>query len=198
MMQIKVQAMGDYQTNCYIITLEGKDLIIDPGMNSLAWIKENVSNPIAVLNTHGHFDHVWSNDIVCRTFNLKLYTPKKDIFMLSMDTYDLGMPPSSADYEVEEDEEIEIKGIKIKFHFFPGHTPGCSMIEINNVLFSGDFLFKGTIGRCDFAYSNVEDMKKSLKKVLSWEKDFIFYPGHGKESTLKAENNSLTQWLNYL
>ncbi|NQY25132.1 MAG: MBL fold metallo-hydrolase [Campylobacteraceae bacterium] len=197
-MQIKVQAMGDYQTNCYIVTINDKDLIIDPGMNSLPWIKEQVNNPIAVLNTHGHFDHVWSNDIVCKTYNIKLHTPKKDIFMLSMDSYGLGMPHSAADVEIEEDEEIEIQGIKIKFHFFPGHTPGCSMIQIDKDLFSGDFIFKDSIGRCDFPYSNVEDMKHSLKKVLSWEKDYNIHPGHGISTTLKAENNSLVQWLNYL
>ena len=68
-MDIKVQAMGDYQTNCYIATIDGKDLIIDPGMDSLRWIKTQVTNPIAILNTHGHFDHVWSNAEVQKEYN---------------------------------------------------------------------------------------------------------------------------------
>ncbi|MGB6020444.1 MAG: MBL fold metallo-hydrolase, partial [Sulfurimonadaceae bacterium] len=63
-MQIKVQPMGMYQTNCYIVTVDGKDFIIDPGVNATEWVKANVTNPVAVLNTHAHFDHVWSNQEV--------------------------------------------------------------------------------------------------------------------------------------
>ena len=60
-MTIKSQAMGSYQTNCYIVTINDKDLIIDPGMDATQWVIDNTTNPIAILNTHGHFDHVWSN-----------------------------------------------------------------------------------------------------------------------------------------
>lgn len=197
-MQIKVKAMGEYQTNCYIIKINGFDIIIDPGVNALDWIEKNVDNVIAVLNTHGHFDHIWSNDEVCKRYKVNLYTPKNDIFLLSSDPFSMGMPFSKANVEIKEDEEITIKDIKIKFHYVPGHTPGCSMIEINNTIFSGDFIFKGSIGRCDFPFSNVEDMKESIKKVLSWQEDFVIYPGHGEKTHLSDEINSLKQWLNYL
>jgi len=60
-MEIKIQPMGATQTNCYIVTVEGKDFIIDPGMGATKWVLDNVTNPVAILNTHGHFDHVWSN-----------------------------------------------------------------------------------------------------------------------------------------
>ena len=186
-MDIKVQPMGDYQTNCYIVTVDGKDIVIDPGVNSLSWVKSNVKNPIAVLNTHGHFDHIWSNQAVKEALNVKLYTPKDDEFMLTLDPYGLGMPPSYADVLVNPDEELEIEGIKIKFHHFPGHTPGCSVIEINGSLFSGDFIFSGTIGRFDFPMSNASDMKKSLQKILEWEDNYHIYPGHGSKTTLSNE-----------
>ena len=114
-MDIKVQPMGDYQTNCYIVTINDKDLIIDPGVNAFSWIKRNVKNPIAILNTHGHFDHVWSNQEIKDNYKIKLYIPKDDEFMLTLDPYNLGMPPSYADILVNSDEEIEIEGIKIKF-----------------------------------------------------------------------------------
>ena len=99
-------------------------------------------------------------------YNLKIYTPKDDNFMLEKDPYGLGMPPSSADVLIQPDEEIEIDGIKIKFHHFPGHTPGCSAIQINEHLFTGDFIFKGTIGRFDFPNSDAKLMKQSINKVL--------------------------------
>ena len=73
-MDIKVQPMGDYQTNCYIVTINDKDLIIDPGVNAFSWIKRNVKNPIAILNTHGHFDHVWSNQEIKDNYKIKLYS----------------------------------------------------------------------------------------------------------------------------
>ena len=71
-MQVKVHPMGDYQTNCYVVTLDDKDFIIDPGVNALPWLKKMVKNPVAVLNTHGHFDHVWSNQEVKEFFKVKL------------------------------------------------------------------------------------------------------------------------------
>jgi len=107
-MDIKVQPMGDYQTNCYIVTVDKKDFIIDPGVDALRWIKQNVTNPVAILNTHGHFDHVWSNTAVQNEYNLKIYTPKDDNFMLEKDPYGMGMPPSCADVLIEPDEEISI------------------------------------------------------------------------------------------
>ncbi|WP_026804467.1 MBL fold metallo-hydrolase [Aliarcobacter lanthieri] len=197
-MQIKVHPMGDYQTNCYIITIEGKDIIIDPGYEATTWIKYNTTNPIAVLNTHGHFDHIWSNQEVKELFNISLYTPKDDEFMLTLNPYNLGMPPSYADILVNPDEEIEIDNIKIKFHHFPGHTPGCSVIEINKTLFSGDFIFKGTIGRFDFPMSNAKDMKNSINKILKWNKDFHIYPGHGQKTTLNNEIENLRQWEKHI
>lgn len=197
-MGIKIQPMGDYQTNCYIITVNNKDFIIDPGVGATSWIKQNVKNPYVILNTHGHFDHVWSNKEVSDLFGLKIYTPKNDNFMLQKDPYNMGMTPSSADYLVEPDEEIDFDGVKVKFHFFPGHTPGCSAIEIDNNLFAGDFIFKGSIGRCDFPYSNPDDMIKSLDKVLKWERDITIYPGHGQATTLHNERSSLENWKNYL
>lgn len=193
-MDIKVQPMGDYQTNCYIATIDGKDFIIDPGVDALRWIKTQVKNPIAILNTHGHFDHVWSNTEVKEEYNLKIYTPQDDNIMLQKDPYGMGMPPSTADVLIQPDEQIELEGIKIKFHHFPGHTPGCSAIQINEHLFTGDFIFKGTIGRFDFPMSDASKMKQSIQKVLTWEEDFHIYPGHGDKTTLKSEIYTLRQW----
>ncbi len=197
-MNIKIQPMGEYQTNCYIVTIDGKDLIIDPGVDSSSWIKQNTSNPIAILNTHGHFDHVWDNKKVSDELNLKIYCPKEDTFMLEDDPFGQGTPSSNADFHIEPNEEILIDNIKIKFHHFPGHTPGCSAIQIKDALFSGDFIFKGSIGRVDFPYSSPPDMTMSIQKILNWNEDLVIYPGHGPSTSLKEERNSLANWLNYL
>jgi len=129
-MEIKIQPMGGTQTNCYIVTIDKKDFIIDPGTGATKWVLNNVTNPVAILNTHGHFDHVWSNHEVQEALKIPLYCPKDDIFMLSKCPLGQSVPPSKADYEVVGDEELTIKGVKIQYRHFPGHTPGNSIIEI--------------------------------------------------------------------
>jgi glyoxylase-like metal-dependent hydrolase (beta-lactamase superfamily II) len=197
-MTIKSQPMGEYQTNCYIVTIDEKDIIIDPGKGATSWVLQNTTNPIAILNTHGHFDHVWSNKELKETLNIPIYCPKDDCFMLSDDPFSQGTPSSIADIEVDQDEQFELNGVNFQFHHFPGHTPGCSAISIEDNLFSGDFIFNGSIGRVDFPYSNPDDMKKSINKILSWEKDYKIYTGHGQSTTLFKEKDSLKSWLNYI
>ena len=75
-MDIKVHPMGDYGTNCYIVSIDEKDFIIDPGVGATAWVKQNAKNPVAVLNTHGHFDHVWSNQEVKCVYRRSLKSHK--------------------------------------------------------------------------------------------------------------------------
>jgi glyoxylase-like metal-dependent hydrolase (beta-lactamase superfamily II) len=197
-MKIKSAPMGPYQTNCYIVTIDNKDLIIDPGVDSLDWIVANTTNPIAILNTHGHFDHVWSNNVVKEKLDIPIYCPIDDCFMLRDDPFSQGTPKSEEDVAVTKEQTFDINGIEVKFHHFPGHTPGCSAIEIQDALFSGDFIFEGSIGRVDFPYSNPSDMIESINKVLAWEKDINIYPGHGNSTTLFKEKTSLESWLNYL
>ncbi|MDR1614315.1 MAG: MBL fold metallo-hydrolase [Campylobacteraceae bacterium] len=190
--------MGVLETNCYIIWLPEGEIIIDPGMDAAEWVIENVQNPIAIFNTHGHFDHVWSNCELQTKLKIPLYTPKPDIFMLLNDPFGYGMDSSVPDFEVKEDEKFEIGGTEVEFLHFPGHTPGCSAIKIDGALFSGDFIFKNSIGRTDFPYSSPKDMKKSILKFLKIKENLKIYPGHGESTTVKAEQKSLPFWLNYL
>lgn len=194
-MQIKIQPMGPTQTNCYIVTIDGKDLIIDPGTDATEWVIKNTNNPIAILNTHGHFDHVWSNAELKRKLDIPIYAPKADAFMLEDDPLGQGTPPSKPDFLVEGDATLDIKGIKVIYRHFPGHTPGCSIIEIEDVWFSGDFLFYQSIGRWDFPSSSGEDMAKSLEKAMKIKEDFTLYPGHGLSTTLKAEQRIMPFWI---
>ncbi len=197
-MEIKVQPMGVYQTNCYIVTEGGKDFIIDPGVNATEWVLKNVKDPVAILNTHGHFDHVWSNAELQKKLNIPLYTPKGDVMMLSDSSWMPDLPPSKPDYEVDGDEEIDFDGVKVKFRHFPGHCPGCSAIEIGDAMFSGDFIFERSIGRTDFPYSSPHDMKKSLEKFKKLDFDKIIYPGHGGKTTIKQEQKNSDYWISNL
>ena len=198
MMEIKMQPMGVTQTNCYIVTIDNKDLIIDPGIGATKWVVKNTKNPIAILNTHGHYDHVWSNAELKEKLKVPIYIQKDDEFMLTKPLLAQNTPPSKADYLVNGDEELYIDNIKVQYRHFPGHTPGNSIIEIEDVWFSGDFIFDGSIGRWDFPFSSGEDMIKSLNKVMKIEKDFTLYPGHGVSTTLKREQKRLPLWIEYI
>jgi len=200
-MKVKYMPMGMYQTNCYIVTIDGKDLIIDAGVDATKWVLENVNNPIAILNTHGHFDHIWSNKELKENLNIPIYINKLDAFMLQSDPFGQNIPKVKADVLVDGDEKFVLDGVEFEFLHFAGHTPGCSIIKIKDKIFSGDFIFKNSIGRVDFPYSNPDDMKKSLNKILSWDlgdKDYEIFPGHGDKTTLKKEQNSLRAWINYI
>ena len=197
-MEIKIQPMGQTQTNCYIVTIDNKDLIIDPGMGATSWVLNNTTNPIAILNTHGHYDHVWSNAELQKELNIPLYISKDDAFMLEKCILGQNPPSSKADVLVDGDEELTIEGIKVQYRHFPGHTPGNSIIEIEDVWFSGDFLFQQSIGRWDFPFSSGEAMMKSLEKAMKIERDFTVYPGHGMSTTLKQEQRGMPMWLEYV
>ncbi|MFY9142531.1 MBL fold metallo-hydrolase [Sulfuricurvum sp.] len=194
-MEILKRPMGDYQTNCYIVKIDGKEIIIDPGMGATEWVMANVANPVAILNTHGHFDHVWSNSELQKKLNIPLYTPKGDVMLLQNSSWMPGLPPSTPDIEVDGDQNFTIEGIEVKFHHFPGHCPGCSMIEIGDAVFSGDFLFEGSIGRWDFPYSDAEAMRQSLKKFSRWSSNQTLYPGHGNPTSVQKELRNVDYWL---
>lgn len=197
-MQIKSKACGAYGTNCYIVTMDDKELIIDPGMEAVSWVLRNVHHPVAILNTHGHFDHVWSNAELASQLHIPIYAPQDDCFMLESDPFGQGTPASHASVKVVGDQCFNIEGIPVQFFHFPGHTPGCSAILIDQKLFSGDFIFKNSIGRYDFPYSSGDQMRRSLEKFLKIDADWEIFPGHGVSTTLKVEQQNVPYWFNFL
>lgn len=197
-MNIICKPCGIYETNCYILFTEKGEFIIDPGTDALLFIHQHVKNPLAILNTHGHHDHVWDNAKVKKEYNIPIYIHKNDAFMLN-DPFNQGFESSKADVLIDNEDILNICGVDFKFHFLPGHTPGCTMIELvdNNIMFSGDFLFFRSIGRWDFPYSDANLMKQSLEKIIAYKEDFKLLPGHGQETSLKAEQAHLPSWLRY-
>ena len=194
-MQILKKAFGEYVTNCYILKGEQSDLVIDPGEGSFDWVMQNTGKIAAVLNTHGHFDHVYDDAKLQRT-GAKIYIHEDDAFMLRADPFET-MPESiEADVLIKgQEQSFEIAGFNVKFSLFAGHTPGSCMIEAGGAIFSGDVIFKGSIGRWDFPFSNGEQMRASLHKILQIEGDFTLYPGHGPNTSLQAEKQNLKYFL---
>ena len=194
-MQVDFALFGEYHTNCFVVTHNEKSIIIDPGMGADEWILQDIKNPIAIINTHGHFDHIWSNSVIKKHFNIPLIIHEKDAFMLQNDIFSLNTPKSEADILIDSDKTIKLDEFEISFKHFPGHTPGSMSVEIGDFMFSGDFVFKGTIGRYDFPYSNRDEMKNSIEKFLKLDYDKVIYPGHGTTTSIKKAKKDLQEWL---
>lgn len=196
-MQILKKAFGEYATNCYILKGEQGDLVIDPGEGSYDWVMQNTGKIAAVLNTHGHFDHVY-DDAKLQRAGAKIYIHEEDAFMLRADPFETLPEPIEADVLVKgQEQSFEIAGFNVKFSLFVGHTPGSCMIEVDGVIFSGDVIFKGSIGRWDFPFSSGAQMRESLHKILQIKGDFTLYPGHGPNTSLAAERQNLKYFLQF-
>ncbi|GHS86961.1 hydrolase [Campylobacterota bacterium] len=204
-MVMLTEPMGrGYQTNCYILIKENRSIIIDPGINAVDWIVQNAKNPLAVLNTHGHFDHTFSNAQLQREFEIPVYIHNDDAFLLGAESsYLAKKEPCIADVRVSDEEWITIGEFVFRFMHFPGHTPGCCMIEFGDRIFSGDFIFDNSIGRCDFPSSSPNDMRKSLSRFIDLyckDKDDNrpLYPGHGKPTTIHSAMSFIPEFIRML
>ncbi len=220
--KVLMQPFGEYQTNCYVAFDKNtqESLIIDAGINAINWVLQNVKKPLEILNTHGHFDHTWSNAALKEHFaQIPLLCPFEDAFMLKSDCFSTGLPSSTPDILVgaKEGEKIEEKmaniqnlnrkncysfnNFSIEFICYPGHTPGCSVIILSHkeaeekIMFSGDFIFYRSIGRSDFPYSSSEVMKKSLESFLNFEENMPVFPGHGGSTDVFSEKENIPYWL---
>lgn len=177
---------GVYESNCFVVSQNGCSVVIDPGQNCKDFLLG--FDIKAVLNTHGHSDHIWDNQALKKAYDIPICIHEKDAFMLQ-DPLNEGFDKSQADYLLHDKSKVTFANLSFVFHHFPGHTPGSCMIELlgEDLFFSGDFIFYQGIGRSDFPYSDAKAMRKSLEKVLSYKKDFALLCGHGKDTRLSHE-----------
>lgn len=193
---LKKFVLGQLQTNCYLMINDNKEVfIVDPGDNGKKirkYLNDNELKLTAILLTHGHFDHIGAVDYLYDVFHCPIYAHKETIEIandpfLNLSTMLSPMVLSAPIQTVNE--RFDLNGYKIEWMFLPGHCKGSSMIRVidENIIFSGDVLFKGSIGRFDFPTSSHSDTKKSLNYIKSLDYDAIIYPGHGEQSTLSEE-----------
>ncbi len=200
-MKITKYSLGQLNTNCYILEKNNSCLIIDPA-DEASFILEELQvkklKPLAILATHGHFDHVVAVGELQMSFNIPLYIFKKDTFLLKKinktHKYFLGFSPnaiSPKNIKYLKKGNMKIKDFEFKVMKTPGHTPGgcCFYFKKESLVFTGDTLFKQGIGRYDFSYCSYHDLKTSLKKLLKLPKNTIIYPGHGEESSIEMEKS---------
>ena len=201
---IETFAVGYLQTNCYLIS-DGKDcVVVDPGGSGeriLRRVAELRLNGLAVLLTHGHFDHILALPAFVEK-GYKVFIHQKDEKMLSndgnlADTVGLGkLPVVTADYIFSDREDLSFGEMVFSVLHTPGHTEGSSCFDLaKKYLFSGDTLFFHSYGRTDFPGGSDQQMMSSLKKIFALDGDRIVYPGHGQSTTLSAERYYFFDWV---
>jgi glyoxylase-like metal-dependent hydrolase (beta-lactamase superfamily II) len=200
-MQILKYSLGELQASCYLVIQNEECLIIDPGDEAdliLEEIKRKRLKPVAILATHGHFDHVMAAGEIQASYDIPFYIDKKDRFLIErLDrtaahylTYQPVMLPIRK-IEYLKEGQLKIEDLKLKVLSTPGHTPGsvCFYSKEEGVLFTGDTLFKDGIGRYDFSYASKKEIYKSLNKILELPDTTIVYPGHGEDTLIQTEQN---------
>jgi glyoxylase-like metal-dependent hydrolase (beta-lactamase superfamily II) len=206
-MEVITKPLGVLESNCYLVyNGERNTIIIDPGADSgdiVTLINENELHPVCIVLTHGHFDHVTAvKELKDEYPDIKIYLHEKDYGFylkgrrlasqfLGMNYDDLTMP-DDVDFVLEGD-IIEAGDLSFKVVHTPGHTQGCISLvsEQDRVIFSGDTLFKLSIGRTDLEGGNTNQLFQSIKsKLFTLDDAFTVYPGHGEPTTIGDEKKN--------
>ena len=191
MLKIYCMPLGAYQTNCYIVHKleEKKCIIIDPGYEAhtiLDKLDDLGLQAEAILLTHGHFDHVGAVRDLAATIGCNVYMRPEETAMPPQ----LTAGPLYFTHEYPTEGKLQVAGMDILVMHTPGHTAGSVCLLVENAMFSGDTLFAGSMGRCDFPGSSIFDMRKSLRRLCALSTDYRVFPGHGPSSTLDHEKKT--------
>jgi hydroxyacylglutathione hydrolase len=203
---------GMWGTNCYVVaTGPGSEcVVIDPGQDAAPGIADLVAEhrlkPVSILLTHGHIDHMWSVAPVAGNYEATAYIHPADRHLLTHPM--AGISPESAalllggSYEFAEPDDVReladgasvpLAGIDFLVDHRPGHTEGSVTFrtayddEVPEVMFSGDLLFAGSIGRTDLPGGDHPTMLRSLAKMLLLDDEIVVLPGHGEQTTIGRE-----------
>jgi hydroxyacylglutathione hydrolase len=215
--QIKCIVSSPFEENTYVAWLPGASeaLVIDPGLEPepiLEFLADMDFAAAAILNTHGHADHIAGNGALKSAYpDAPLVIGKNEAFLLADSSANLsapfGMPVTSppADRLVSEGDLVDYAGIKLSVMDVPGHSPGHVVYLYDDqpsLVFGGDVLFSGSIGRSDFPYSDGSLLINGIQtKLFALPEDTVIYPGHGPATTIGHEKRTnpfvgeQAQWL---
>ncbi len=187
--------------NCYLAINEetNESIIIDPGSSPdriKAGVEKSGTKPVAILITHGHFDHIGAAAEIAETYGIKIYAHEAERATLEDASINLSADmifkstEYKADFYLKDDEELDLAGLHLKCLFTPGHTPGgcCFYFPNEDIIFTGDTLFCGSVGRTDFPGGSMSQLVESIRsKLMTLPDDTICYPGHESATTIGNE-----------
>ncbi|MBE7000037.1 MAG: MBL fold metallo-hydrolase [Clostridia bacterium] len=201
-MKIQTFVVGKLRTNCYLVYDENslEASVVDPGgdyQKIKTFLDENQLKLKNIFLTHGHFDHILAVAQLREATGARVVIHKADAGMLETADDNMYMSIMSepfrrvkADILLSGGEKTKVGTVEAQFLHTPGHTPGSVCIFMDNVIFTGDTLFKNDIGRTDLEGGSELDMKYSLRSLYDLEDDYILYPGHYNSTTLFAEKKN--------
>lgn len=201
MIRVDYMVVGPVSTNCYFLINEDlkEVVIVDPGDGAgkiKAYLTQNDLKPVAILLTHGHFDHMMAAEALREEYGISVYATAKEKQLLNNAVLNLAKGFVRADYTMDADiyckegDEFYLAGCTIKVLETPGHTPGgcCYYIASENIVFSGDTLFNRSIGRTDFPGGSFAELSKSIReKLYVLPTETICYSGHGELTRIGYE-----------
>lgn len=200
-MKVYPLILGSVQTTCYIISNNQKAVVVDPAANANQIIHYLGSKKLeleAILLTHGHFDHIGAVNELATKYRVPIYAHKKekeyfenpDVNLSPMIYERLILNPDFDYCFVTDGDIIKCLDTQVLPLHVPGHTTGslCYYFESEDLVFTGDTLFKQSIGRTDFIYGNHEQLVTGIRrKLLSLPGNTLVYPGHGDCTTIEEE-----------
>lgn len=191
-MRVQIFTVGRLSTNCYVVSCPetAEAIVIDPGFE-VAFEAEKITEYISatslnvkfIVNTHGHADHISGDRILKIKFAVPICIHKFDAKCLA----DFGNDLSSTNILLEDGNSLEFGRITLTVMHTPGHTLGSISLINGGIVFTGDTLFAGGIGRTDFPGDSYGDMKTSLLRLMDLPDTYVIYPGHGRASTIGKE-----------
>lgn len=199
-MKIEVLPTGMFQSNTYIVIEGNEAIVIDCGVEA-SEIIEKVTKYNAkikyVLLTHGHIDHICSIDKLRKEFDFSVGIHNMDKEALIDANINLSanfaFPTVFKEAEIllNDGQTLELAGVKVEILHTPGHSKGGICIKILDNLFTGDTLFRSSVGRTDFDGGSHETLIKSIReKLLTLPEETVVYPGHGPSSTIGREKRN--------
>ncbi len=199
-LKIEQRVIGPVATNVYLgINTETKEaFLIDPADQPdriAAWIAQAGVTLKAILLTHGHFDHIGAVNELKKQFQVPVYAMAAEAVVMNDSTLNLSCNWASAftvkcDYELKDEEVLQIAGFEITAYHTPGHTRGgaCYYIASEQVLFSGDTIFCHSVGRTDFPTGSMGELRRSLQRMLAVLPDETrVFPGHECDTSIADE-----------